>query len=93
MQKQREREYDKASGTIKPTKPKKLSKGQKELAERFEATLGTEWTNDSGKWINRIKSKPDKSERVVAEVESAAKENRITGTPARFAEHLWGTFK
>ena len=92
MQKQMQKEKkfnDKASV---PTKASKLSAAQKELADRFEAALGDEWTNDAGKWIGRIKTNFGKSERVIAEVESAAKEKRIKTTPAAFAEDTWKRF-
>jgi hypothetical protein len=74
MQREMDRERhktDKAS----PTKPKKLSARQKELADRLEVALGEQWVNDAGKWIGRIKTDSSKSERVIAEVESAVKEN------------------
>ena len=75
-----------------PTKPNKLSSGQKELADRMESALGVQWINDAGKWISRIKTAPGKSARVIAEVESAAKESRIRTTPAAFAEDTWKRF-
>ena len=71
------------------TTVRKLSNRQKELADRIETALGVQWTNDAGKWINRIKTAPGKSERVIAEVESAAKESRIKTTPAQYAEQIW----
>ena len=74
------------------TKTSKLSGSQKELADRIEAALGMQWTNDAGKWIGRIKTNPGKSERVIAEVESAIKEARIKTTPAQCAEHIWKEF-
>jgi hypothetical protein len=74
------------------TKASKLSVSQKELADRIEAALVDEWVNDAGKWINRIKTFPSKCERVIAEVESAAKENRIKTTAARYAEQTWKEF-
>ncbi len=74
------------------TKASKLSASQKELADRIEAALGDEWTNDAGKWVKRIKAFPRKCERVIAEVESAAKESRIKTTPARYAEQIWKEF-
>jgi hypothetical protein len=75
-----------------PTKPTKLSIQQKELADMVENALGVEWTNDAGKWIDRIKCTPRKVERVFAEVESAKKENRIRTTTARYAEYIWKSF-
>jgi hypothetical protein len=75
-----------------PTKASKLSGAQRELADRFEAALGDEWVNDAGKWINRIKVNASKCERVIGEVESAAKEDRIKTTAARFAEYTWKDF-
>ena len=83
-----QRESDKAFST----KASKLSARQKELADRIEAALGNQWTNDAGKWIGRIKSAPGKCERVIAEVESAAKERRIKTTPAQYAEQIWKEF-
>jgi hypothetical protein len=71
------------------TKASKLNTRQKELADRFEAALQVEWTNDAGKWINRIKTDPGKCESVIGETESAAREGRIKTTPARFAEDFW----
>jgi hypothetical protein len=42
---------------------------------------GVQWVNDAGKWVNRIKANFGKTERVTAEIESAAKEGRIKTTP------------
>jgi len=75
-----------------PTKSTKLSKSERELADRLESCLGSEWTNDAGKWIMRIRKQPNKSERVIAELESAVKEWRVATTPARFVEDTWGRF-
>ena len=75
-----------------PTKPSKLASGQKELADRMETALGVQWVNDAGKWVNRIKANFGKSERVIAEVESALKERRIKTTPAQYAEQIWKEF-
>ncbi len=77
---------------INPTKPSKLSSDQKELADRIETALGVQWTNDAGKWVNRIKANFGKSERVIAEVESALKESRVKTTPAQYAENIWKEF-
>jgi hypothetical protein len=73
--------------------PKKLSKFEKEIADRMESVLKNEWVNDAGKWVNRIKERALTCERVVAEVESAVKESRIKTTPARYAEQIWKEFK
>lgn len=67
MQREMERDYDKASvptpdpsssvpshGPTKATKPKKLSIAEKEIADRFETALSHQWVNDAGKWIRRI---------------------------------------
>ncbi len=72
-----------------------LTEPQRELATRFEIVLGHQWTNDAGKWVNRIKHRAtvEKTERVLAEVESATKENRIRTTPAQYAEQIWREFK
>lgn len=77
----------------KATKPTKLSKSNGEVSGRFEAALDSEWVNDAGKWVNRIKSKPSKCIRVIAEVENATKEGRVKTTPAAYAEHIWKEFK
>jgi hypothetical protein len=69
-----------------------LSENQKSIADRFESCLGVQWRNDSGKWINKIKSYPDKCARVIAEAEDAKKEKRIRTTPAQYAEYIWQTF-
>jgi hypothetical protein len=74
------------------TKASKLSGLKKELADRIEKLLGNQWVNDAGKWVNRIKSETGKSERVIAEVESARKEGRINTTPAQYAEQTWKEF-
>lgn len=76
-----------------PTKPIKLLAQQSALAELFESALDSEWRNDSGKWINRIKIAPAKCERVIAEVKNASKEKRIKTTTARYAEQIWKEFK
>lgn len=77
-----------------PTKGKKaLSVGQAETAKRFEEALNSQWVNDAGKWVNRIKAFDGKSERVIAEVESAIKEGRIRTTAAQYAEQIWKEFK
>lgn len=81
---------DKAYSTKSATK---LLGKTKEIADRMEACLNSEWINDAGKWVNRIKTEKDKSDRVVSEVESAIKENRIKTTAARYAEQIWKEFK
>lgn len=72
----------------------RLTASQRSLADRFEIILGHQWTNDAGKWINRLKNTKTfgKTERVCAEVESATKENRVRETPAQYAEHIWEEF-
>lgn len=75
------------------TKASKLSAWHKEIADRFESALGNEWVNDAGKWINRIKEKPLKCDRVIADVENAVKEGTVQTTPARYAEDTWKRFK
>lgn len=71
-----------------------LASSQRALAVRFEIVLGHQWTNDAGKWVNRIKDPKtfNKTERVCAEVESATKENRVRETPAQYAEQIWKEF-
>lgn len=71
----------------------KLDTGQKKLADRFQTALDGQWVNDSGKWVNRIKSAFSRCERVIAEMESAVKESRIKTTPAQYAEQIWKEFK
>jgi hypothetical protein len=72
---------------------KALSKKFRPTAKRFEDCLNSQWVNDAGKWVNRIKSNLEKSERVVAEIESAIKESRIKTTPAQYAEQIWKEFR
>jgi len=71
---------------------KGLTRDQKELSQRLEKALGIQWLNDAGKWVNRIKSNPDKAGRVIAETESAMREERIKATPAQYAEQIWKEF-
>jgi len=75
---------DKASKKLGPTKS--------QLAQAFEETLTDQWINDAGKWVNRIKAETAKCERVLAEVQSAVKEQRIKTTPAQYAEQIWKEF-
>jgi len=83
----------KATGNGNVTPKKRLTEAQRELSKRWEIVLGPQWVNDAGKWINRIKAEPGKTERVLAEVESATKENRVRETPAQYAEQIWKEFK
>lgn len=92
MQREMEMQKKNTDKASVPTKTSKLSARQKELADRFEAALGAQWVNDAGKWIGRIKTESNKAERVIAEVENAAKEKRIDTTPAQFAEDTWKRF-
>lgn len=71
-----------------------LTDPQRALAARWEIVLGLQWTNDAGKWINRLKDPKTfgKTERVLCEVESATKENRVRETPAQYAEQIWKGF-
>jgi hypothetical protein len=89
--KSREQESKKALSTTKGAK--KLSVQQWGIARQIEAALGPEWVNDAGKWINRAKANCPKCERVIAEVEDAARESRIKTTPARYAERIWKEFR
>jgi len=90
------REGDRGNQKPETKNSKRLTEPQRELAQRFEIVLGPQWTNDAGKWINRIKAEPGKTERVLAEVESATKENRVRETPAQYcasaAASLFGNF-
>ena len=80
--------------TTKLTRGDKALVGEKsELATRLETALASQWVNDAGKWINRIKNQTAKARRVIAEVERAIKEGGITTTPAQFAEDTWKRFK
>ena len=72
---------------------KKFSQRQTEITARFDKALGKEWENDRQKWMGRIANEPDKSERVVAEVENAIKESRIKTTSAQYAEQTWKEFQ
>lgn len=77
----------------KPTKlPASFTSGQIETTARFDTALGNQWENDRQKWMGRIKHHPVKSQRVIAEVENAAKEARINTTPAQYAEQIWKEF-
>ena len=71
----------------------KLTPTAREIAARFEAALGMQWVNDAGKWVNRIKTTRNKAERVIAEIESAIKEERIKSTPAQYGEQIWKEFE
>jgi len=82
-------EIDKAFST----KATKLLIREKEQADRIESALGHQWTNDAGKWIGRIRSDPEKSDRVISEVISAIKERCINATPAQYAEQMWKEFR
>ena len=68
-----------------------------EIAGRYEKALGDQWVNDAGKWVNRIaragSASYGKAVRVIAEVESAIKESRITTSPAQYAEQTWKEFQ
>jgi uncharacterized protein YdaU (DUF1376 family) len=71
----------------------RLSPMQAEVAERFIKALGKQWDNGNGcKWMKRCRDYRIKSERVVAEVENAIKEQRISTTPAQYAEQIWKEF-
>ncbi len=69
-----------------------LSQFQKSVASRFETCLAGQWVNDAGKWIIRIRGTAAVCERLIAEVENAAKEGRIQTTPAQYSEFLWKQF-
>ena len=70
-----------------------FTKRQTELTARFHLALGEQWENDRQKWMGRIKNHGDLAERVIAEVENAAKEGRIKKGPAEYAQHIWDEFK
>ncbi|HTB63328.1 MAG TPA: DUF1376 domain-containing protein [Opitutales bacterium] len=70
-----------------------FSPEQAALTARFHAALGVGWENDRQKWMGRIKRDGTKCERVVAEVECAAKEGRIKTTAAQYAEQTWVEFE
>jgi len=63
------------------------------IAQRMEDCLGHQWPNDAGKWVNRVKTDPHKTERVAAELACAITESRIATTPAQYAEQIWQEFK
>ena len=75
------------------TKPERWPIAKAMLVSRMESCLGNQWENDRSKWLKNIKNDPCKSERVIAEVESAAKESRIKTTPAQYAEQIWKEFE
>ena len=64
-----------------------------DVAVLAERVLGDQWTNDAGKWVNRIWEDCDKVRRVMEEVRSAIVEKRVKTTPAQMAENTWGFFK
>lgn len=78
--------------TTKLIRGKALAGETKELKDRIEKALSGQWSNDAGKWVNRIKAEPAKARRVIAEIESAIKEQRIKTTPAQYAEQVWKEF-
>lgn len=71
---------------------KKLTDPEKHLAAAFEKMLTGQWTNDAGKWINRIRNDFGKSERVLAECRSAMVEAKVKTTAAQYAEQIWKEF-
>jgi len=104
MQKQMQKQMQKTCSTKGPKKGRTLADGQKCLADMVQSALGDEWENDAGKWLNRITggrsedrtpidANPAKVRRVFAEVVDAIKHERITGTPAAYAEFLWKEYK
>lgn len=66
---------------------------QADIAALCESVLNGEWVNDAGKWVERIRSDPEKVWRVFCDVKAAATEGRIKTTPARMAEYNWKVFK
>ena len=66
---------------------------QKELVEQFDASFAALWENDRQKWMGRIKTNPNKCERVLAEAMNADREGRIKTDIARFSEDTWKKFK
>jgi len=70
----------------------KFSNTQVELVQRMEAALGDEWENDRKKWLGEIATNPDRSERIVVELEGMIKRGEIRISPARAAEDLRGRF-
>lgn len=91
----KERQSDKALSALSACSIKGVPRGGgfKVLADRMEESLGVQWVNDAGKWINRLKLNMGKFERVVAEVESASREGRIKSSPAQYAEKIWKEFR
>lgn len=71
---------------------KPLRGHQADLAARFERALNGQWVNDAGKWVLRLRGHPEATERVLAEVENAIKEQRVTTSPAQYAEDTWKRF-
>ena len=62
------------------------------MALELERVLGDEWVNDAGKWVNRIKSNPNKVVRVFNDVMATMKEGKLLTTPAGLAEDNWKRF-
>ena len=71
---------------------KRFTRLQTELTARMHKCLNGQWENDRQKWMGYIKNFTGKAERVIAEVESAIRENRIKTTPAQFAQDTWEKF-
>jgi hypothetical protein len=71
----------------------RFTKRQTELTAGFDKALGIQWENDRQKWMGRIKRNPDKSERVLNDLEQAIKEGDVKKGRAEYAEHRWGEFK
>jgi len=90
MQRKMNKDNDKAFSTKGTTK---LSDREKFLADSIEQSLGDQWVNDAGKWMNRIKTEIEKADRVIGEVKLAVDEKRIKTTPAQYAEQIWKEFK
>jgi hypothetical protein len=96
-QEERRGEEKRGDSTKLPASPAKPSSfkclpSQKLLIDRIDHCLGVEWENDRQKWMKRIIKSQSKSERVIAELENAIKEGRVTTTPAAYAEDTWKRF-
>lgn len=73
---------------------KRLTPEQLDIAARIEKALGTQWDNDRLKWLSRCYNDPNKTQRVIEEVEDAIKRGSIiTTTNAQYAEQMWKEFK
>lgn len=79
-------------GTPKVIYRGKLTTEQLNIATKFEKALAEQWEKDHLKWMKRCRINSSKADRVANELDLAIRENRISTTPAQFAEQTWKEF-